>query len=241
MRLVLVRHAQSANKQLPPGQKPSADPDLTDNGYAQADALGARLANEFNRPEKRGGLLVVSSPMRRCLLTILPAVRLLSLAPEQCLCHGGCFEYGCAGTGYAGSTKAEIAGEFPEFQPVCFNEKGTWDYRGTNAKESEADCMARAARVVEWCWHGATKHIRSHQAVAGAAAPATIVLCMHQTICDLLCQLFVDGAHSKWSYGDIKYSLHNAAMTEVFLRPDGKATVGAVDDDYHVIGLRRRH
>lgn len=237
--MLLVRHGQSANKSLAQGQKPSSNPGLTEVGYAQADALGARLAREFGHVErkKRTDLLVVSSPMRRCLLTIMPTVKLLGLNTNNCLCHGSCFEYGCVGTEYAGTTFAEIEAEFPEFRPVCFNAKGSWDYRGDNMKENEKECQARAKRIVDWCRHDARKFLGSN--VAGKVAP-TVVLCMHQTISDLLCQLLVDGTYSNWEYGDIKYALHNTGMTEIFLHPDGKATFGIMDDDSHSNGTRRR-
>lgn len=239
LRLLLVRHGQSANKGLAPGQKPSSNPGLTEVGYAQADALGARLVSEFGQAERKkcGDLLLVSSPMRRCLLTILPAVRQLRLNPKYCLCHGGCFEYGCVGTANAGTTFAEIAIEFPEFQPVCFNTKGSWDYRGDSIKENEIECRARATRIVEWCRRDAKKILGVH--AAGKAIP-TVVLCMHQTISDLLCQLLVDGTSSNWAYGDIKYALHNTGVTEIFLHPDGKATFGVLDDDSHINSFRRR-
>lgn len=239
MRLLLVRHAQSANKGLNRGQKASLNPGLTDLGHEQADALGARLARDFlqGKGEKRDNLLVVSSPMRRCLLTILPAVQQLSLNPERCVCHGSCFEYGCVGTAYAGTKSADIMDEFPEFKPVCFNAKGNWDYRGNNVKENEVDCRTRAARIVDWVRHDARKILGATSVGTGAA---TVILCAHQTISDLLCQLLVEGTSDKWVYGDIKYTLHNTGMTEIFLHPDGKAILGTLDDDFHVVGFSRR-
>lgn len=223
VRLLIVRHAHSANKALKQGQKASKNPGLSETGCTQAIALGNRLANEFKQPEKRKSLLVVSSPMRRCLLTMLPTVRQLVLNPEQCLCHGGSFEYGCAGTAYAGTTTAEIMDEFPEFKPICFNDKGTWDYRGDNVKENEIECRPRAARIVKWCWHDARELLRPHY--LGNVTP-TVIFCMHQTIADLVCKLFVDGTSCQWEYGDIRYRLPNADMMQIFLHPHGKATVG---------------
>ncbi|CAJ1417072.1 unnamed protein product [Effrenium voratum] len=63
VRLLLVRHAQSANKCRLPGQVAEADPGLTDYGLQQANALGHRLAKDF-RSTKVSRVIFVSSPMR---------------------------------------------------------------------------------------------------------------------------------------------------------------------------------
>merc|ERR1711933_640605 len=112
---------------------------------------GARIAREFGHGGRKGGnLLVVSSPMRRCLQTMVPAIRRLGLDSDHCLCHGGAFEFGCAGLDYMGSTPGDITYEFPQFRPVGVGAGGAWDYQGCNAKEIEEESRARGARLAEW-------------------------------------------------------------------------------------------
>lgn len=225
-RLLLVRHAQSANKGRQAGQVAEADPGLTDLGQRQAEALGRRFGidlAEEGAEECARGLAIVCSPMRRCLLTVRPAVRRLQLPAEACLCHGGAFEFGCAGLQRSGSTVDEICAGFPEFRPVGFNDHGAWDYQGHSAKETEPECRARAERLVEWL-------------LSQTEAFRTIVLLSHQTFSDCVCQLLVDGTAANWAYGDIKYKLGNAAVTEVLLAPDGSASVVAQNDGRHLRG-----
>lgn len=220
MRLLLVRHAQSANKGRREGQAAEADPGLTDLGHSQAEALGARLSVELARD---GAVqpLVVSSPMRRCLLTIRPTLQRLDLAPGQCLCHGGAYEYGCAGSSRPGSSVRELAAGFPEFAPVCFSPTGLWDYRGENEKETESECRARGERLVEW--------IRTQ-----VGEVQTLVLVSHQTMSDLVTQILINGSSTGWEYGDVTYRLKNASFTEVFLEVDGSARLGIQSSDSHL-------
>lgn len=233
VRLLLVRHAQSANKALKAGQRASANPALTDLGYEQAEALGSRLANELGPRSNKGegGILVVSSPMRRCLLTIQPAVHKLGLRSGACVCHGSCFEFGCAGRAYGGCRFDAVVEEFPEFSPIGFNQQGLWDYRGDNDKEDEADARARGARIVEWLRGDALALLHQQPREAGTSAHPTIILCSHQTLSDLLCHILLEGSSADWAYGEIKYSLRNASMTELFFQPKtGRATYGSGDD-----------
>jgi len=241
VRLLMIRHAQSANKKRQSGKGASKDPELSDVGYAQAEALGRRLQQDF-RPylDRRGSLCVVSSPMQRCLLTIAPAVRLLSLGRETCICHGGAYEYGCAGRQFAGSTAGDIAYFFPQFRTTGFNDDGTWDYRGDNDKENEDECRARGARVKDWLFDKATDMLCTYADAEDDKVPVpTLVLVTHQTVADLLCHLFAVGSCEAWRYGLIKYKLTNAALTEVFLHPaEGRASLGVLNDDRHVLGMR---
>lgn len=242
IRLVLIRHAQSANKKLERGERPSKNPGLTELGLQQASALGTRLRKEFGpRGKKAGKLVVVSSPMRRCLYTILPFVQGTSLKAGDCLCHGGAYEFGCAGADFRGSTAAEVCAEFPEFSPVEFSASGLWDYRGSSAKETQEECRSRIARLAAWLRTDAITAVRDARAETCSERQGTftIVLCLHQTTSDLLCQILVDGTSSSWEYGDFRYSLRNTAVTEVFLHGDGTASFGdAVNDDQHTLGIR---
>lgn len=230
VQLILVRHGQSANKESRKlGHKAAADPGLTDLGHAQAEVLGERLRREYGQSAERGEVMVVSSPMRRCLLTIQPMVQMTRLAPRHCWCHGGCYEYGCAGAAHSGTTSAEISGEFPEFRPVGFSDQDTWDYCGENDKESEPECRARCLRIARWL-HA--------QREAGAAR--TIFLVIHQTIADVLCRLFLEGHADAWEYGDIRFKLSNACLTQVSLLGDGTARIGVKNDGGHLWSLKGR-
>lgn len=232
VRLLLIRHARSANKTRNSDAAASLDPDLSDKGYEQAEALGRRLASDFKRMEA-GDVIVASSPMRRCLLTILPAVGQLNLLAGDCLCQGYCYEYGCAGTEYAGSSQDAINTEFPEFQPVGFNEKGTWDYRGSNTRETEDEARARAVRIVEWIWDTAqTLSLRGR-----SRFPKTLILTIHQTMADLICQLLINGSSAEWVYGEVMYRLTNTGITEVTLENNGQARFGFQNSSNHLINL----
>jgi len=240
IRLLLVRHAQSANRDRLSGEQASPDPELSDRGFQQADALGKRLEYQF-RPFRGqwNSLLVVSSPMKRCILTIRPAVQKfqLWLSPGLILCHGSCYEYGCAGKRFGGTPARDISKDFPEFKPVGFGKGGYWDYCGDNPKETETECRARGARIKEWLQGEAAAALLSQSNGHKSSGTPTILLCIHQTIADLLCHLFVEGSGDGWKYGDIKYKLSNTGMTEIFLHPDGQALFGDLNDDKHALGL----
>jgi len=233
VRLLLIRHAQSANKEKRFGDRADKDPGLTDLGFEQAELLGERL----ERSCRPGSLLVVSSPMRRCLLTIQPAVYRLELKPDVCVCHGGCYEYGCAGTGFPGTSWEEIAAEYPEFSPLGFTSDGFWDYRGCNEKESDSDCRDRAQRIASWLVSEAVPMLRLRSVGRGLH---TIILVTHQTLADVLCQLLVNGTADGWVYGEIRFRLGNTGISEFFLHPDGHVQIGHQNDLTHVRTLRGR-
>jgi len=239
VRLLLVRHAQSANK-CRRGQRAVPDPELSDLGYEQARALGKRLEEEFRtRAGRRKRLRVVSSPMRRCLLTIQPAVQMLGLPLDDCMCHGACYEYGCAGMSFMGSTLSEIARDFPEFLPVGFNAEGAWDYAGSQAREDEPECRERAARVVRWLHELAEAEREAVDKECGQAA--TLILTTHQTVADLLCHILIRGSADKWQYGEITHKLQNACITEVFLYPKGRACFGFQNEASHLMSMQFRN
>jgi len=231
VRLLLIRHAQSANKDKRPGETSVPDPDLSDFGFEQAEALGERLGHEFASTSK-GDVIILSSPMRRCLQTIRPAVRQLKLPQAYCFCHGACYEFGCAGLAFAGSSAAEVAREFPEFRPVGFNDAGTWDYLGCNDKETEQECRARGLRIVEW--------LQAEAAMArstGTGATRTLVLATHQTMADLLCHILLTGDPTRWIYGEVAHRLKNASITTLWLYADGRTTLGKKSDGTHLLAL----
>lgn len=236
MRLLLVRHAQSANKDKtsPKKLRPEHDPGLSELGYAQSEALRDKLVREYSKNKQN--LLVITSPMLRCLLTIVPTVQYLSLPSDRCLCHGGCYEYACVGSHFRGTPSDQIVASFPEFTPEGFQSNGLWDYCGSHEREDESECRARCVRIARYlCGRARTL------AMMPGRSPATIIFSTHQTIADILCQVLVDGTAESWSYGNLKYSLHNGGVTELSLRPDGKATLHRRDDYAHVLLLNKMH
>lgn len=168
-------------------------------------------------------------------MTIRPAVKRLSLAGPLCLCHGSCFEFGCAGTKFPGTPEEDVIENFPEFQSVCFSDEGFWDYRGACVKENFDECLERGLRVARWLHEEGQGAIA--EARAGGGSPSelpAIVLVIHQTFADLLCQVLIDGTGSRWEYGDVKYKLSNAAITEMFLYSNGRAISGVRNNDSHL-------
>lgn len=240
VRLLLVRHAQSGNKARADGERASPDPDLSDLGFEQAEALGVKMERDLKQGllKAPGSVVIASSPMRRCLYTIQPAVQRLGLTGDDCLCHGGCYEFGCAGTRYGGTTPAEIGEDFPEFSPVGFGDNGTWDYRGSSSRETEAEAKDRAVRIVEWILLESAPALRRR--TLKADVPRTLVLVAHQTLLDLVQQLLVTGTHAKWAYGDITYKICNAAITEILLEPYNDPAFGTRNDDCHLLHLNTR-
>lgn len=229
VRLLLVRHAQSANKAREPGCPAEADPGLTELGFRQAAALAERLQKEL-RSVKLPHLTLVSSPMRRCIYTIQPAIQALQPQAEHTLCHGGSYEFGCAGKVHPGSSLHELLQEFPEFSPIGFSADGFWDYQGCNDKETEPECRARVMRLVTW--------LMAIARTRGGPKGHTIVLVTHQTINDLLCSILLDGTAAVWKYGQVRYRLQNAGITEVFVAGTGEARLGVRNDGAHLLSIK---
>jgi len=238
--MLVVRHAQSANKGRVRGSLPDHNPGLTDLGHEQAQLLAKRLKRDL-RPTliRDRGVLVVCSPMRRCLLTILPAIQELKLPVEDCVVHGGAYEYGAAGTAYAGTTPAEVAEEFPQFRPEGFSAAG-WDYRGSNAHENQPDIKERVPRLAAWLQEEAAEALRRRELSAPTRTVHTLIFVTHQSLQDLLCQVMVDGTDEKWVYGEVMHKLQNAGVTEVMLSSEGTATFGEKNAGDHLFELRMK-
>mmetsp|Transcript_119435 Transcript_119435/g.337959 ORF Transcript_119435/g.337959 Transcript_119435/m.337959 type:complete len:353 (-) Transcript_119435:71-1129(-) len=238
VRLVVVRHARSENKDRGDSEA-SPDPGLTEHGHAQAEALGSRLADELGGAS---GVVVVSSPAKRCLLTIKPALGLLRLPRGSCICHGAGYEFRGAGLDFPGTSFRDISREFPDFAPAGFGHAGGWDYRGDSPKETEDEARERALHFLDWLTQDAVASARSKLCKAPEGARkelATLVLVTHQTFMDLLVQVLVRGTAALWEYGVPQYRLQNAGITEIYLKADGSARVGYVENDgQHLEGLK---
>lgn len=232
-RLILVRHGQSANRKRAPGEPASKNPGLTEHGHRQAQALGDKLfqvSKYWGEPP-----LVVASPMRRCLLTILPAVQVHAWPLDSCLCHGGAFEFGCAGLDHTGSSHRDVSAEFPEFQPVEFNQDGYWDYRGESAKESEPEFAARAERLLQWLLTDGVAALRARRQASGADSKVpTLILCIHQTLGDFLAHLLLEGSAERWVYASARYKMDNAAFSELLVYADGRAKMQVMNSSSHL-------
>lgn len=254
VRILFVRHARSENKGRYSEQPAKCDPGLSALGIDQAEVLGDHLylSCELGRrgsgawggstptsstgrsgPLIARGVLVVSSPMRRCLLTALPVLRRLQLPQELCMCHGSAYEFRGASSDFPGSASSDLSKEFPEFQQVGFA-SGRWDYRGAEATESEGEVRQRAARLVRW--------LRDEALATLCAQPAgshghTLVFVTHPTIADLICQILVDGTDEKWLYGAPAFKLQETAITELVSSTGGQWSIGRRNDITHTMDV----
>jgi hypothetical protein len=140
-----------------------------------------------------------------------------------------CYEFGCAGLANSGTPAAHITASFPEFKTTCFNADGSWDYSGSNPRETEDEVRTRVTKIVSWIWEVA-QSLSQRQ----SPRPKVLVLALHQTIADLICQVLVDGTSSEWAYAEPKYKLHNTGMTELSLECDGHAKVVFQNDHKHL-------
>ncbi|CAE7678374.1 unnamed protein product, partial [Symbiodinium sp. CCMP2456] len=142
LRFLLVRHGESANRG---SASKCPDPALSTKGQRQAEALADRLVGEMQKVAAAGDLQIWCSPMLRCLQTIKPTMDVLDLPKSKCICHGACYEHGCAGLSFEGTPAAIIEEQFPNFRFTGFNSRSLWDYSGSNDKETSEEC-ARAVQ-----------------------------------------------------------------------------------------------
>lgn len=204
-RLLFIRHG----KQLSTSERSAADrhdPPLSEQGRHQAAKRAEELQTELGSVAP---LFIVSSPMRRALMTAQPAVMALNATLNV---HGACFEYGCAGADFSGSGKDAILAETPHATLTHLGPNGEWGYKGSSAQESEAEARQRARSVVSWLRGEAVP-----QARGGA-----VVLFAHQTFLDLLVQLLLTGSDVSWSYGMPKHKLAHTGVVRVKVHADGR-------------------
>jgi 2,3-bisphosphoglycerate-dependent phosphoglycerate mutase len=165
-RLLLVRHAQSANnvssdeareryagdaeRILVESERTRVpDPELSKVGVQQAERLADALAPMLSRQRT----LLVSSPMRRALLTAAPLAARAGLERERFVCRGDLFEVGGCYYGevaHPSTNAAQLEGEFP----ILCSEIGAdgW-YAGRAGPESSSEARERIARVITWVEH----------------------------------------------------------------------------------------
>jgi len=71
------------------------------------------------------------------------------------------------------------------------------------------------------------------------ASKKTFILTIHQTMADLIMRLLIDGSDEDWRYGEIKYKMNNAAITEVLIDGDGSSKLGRENDCSHLRRLNQ--
>lgn len=173
--------------------------------------------------------------MRRCLQTIMPGVQQLAWSSDHCFCHGGAFEHGCAGLDFKGTPRAEIEREFPEFQTVEFTASGGWNYLGSSGKETSVEFVLRVTKFLQWLQTEAVQALRDQ----GKPGLPTIILSTHQTMADLLLLLLLEGSAGaeRWEYGNIRYKLENASLSELSVFSDGRAKPVTISGSSHLITI----
>jgi broad specificity phosphatase PhoE len=176
--IVLIRHAESFNNVLydvirekygshvsedflekEETRLRQADSELSERGASQVSMLGqyikSGLFNEILETPDFSDYIVLSSPMKRCLLTS----QALSLNMEKSVYikhnlyeSGGCYkanEFGSIVVG-TGSKKSDIESEFPNYYCLPGMENG-W-YSEHTIMENYAKFQDRAKDIVNWLW-----------------------------------------------------------------------------------------
>ena len=230
LRILLVRHAESANNDAhasllaelgadhPELRERSeaarvADPDLTERGQRQAELVATALA------ERTAGerLLLVSSPMRRALLTAAPIAQRLGLAREHFWCHGELYEVGgcyVGTTASAGATRGEIEGEFAV---TCTHLADTGWFAEQSLPEHPVDAGRRVERIASWL--ETTLHTRADH-------EDTVILVLHG---DLLTRWLRRWLQIPWHHG-LAFVHGNTGITELRWHPlHGSLLVGLND------------
>jgi 2,3-bisphosphoglycerate-dependent phosphoglycerate mutase len=235
VRLILIRHAQSANNVLAESDGHDYDlymatrvpePPLTEVGHRQAVLLAQQLADAAARAavdtERSAWLAnehpiseLYVSPMLRALQTAAPIACALGLAPQVWVDiheHGGIFTGNpdkANVVGYPGLTRAEMAAQFPTFRVL----DGVGDDGWWHGGYEEIDvCYVRAQRVAAALY-----------AMAADRPDATVALVTHGTFLDnLMHALFVPGE----AYDErVHFSNLNTAVSRVDFDAAGRVAL----------------
>ena len=155
MHVYLIRHAQSENNVLTSEtmHRRKVDPDLTELGYRQREALADYLANESELG--KGGFdisCLYTSAMYRSLLTTQPVSAALDMQPmiwPDLHEKGGLFRrQNGSVNGFAGMTRSDILSEFPGYSlPDTVSEAGWYDV--SLGFEPETHSFFRAIKVAK--------------------------------------------------------------------------------------------
>mmetsp|Transcript_27239 Transcript_27239/g.63485 ORF Transcript_27239/g.63485 Transcript_27239/m.63485 type:complete len:368 (-) Transcript_27239:81-1184(-) len=219
VKVYFIRHAQSSRRNSGGAADGSPDLGLSNLGQEQAQRLGQWLEHQLRRlvPDK---LLIVTSPMRQCLLTMMPAIEALKLPREACVCHGSAYEFGHAGMDVPpGASATEIEEAWP-VRCVEFGDTG-WDYRGVSPVETGPELLLRIRRLGTWLAEVAIPDLLRRQ----SSDTPVLVACMHETLLDLLIRMLVDG-EKPWDYSrEVKYRIQNSYVAELQWSGDGTVTL----------------
>lgn len=242
LRVLLVRHAESFNNAL--GQEPGityvewlarrqADPELSDLGRRQADALGKFLAREEGAPlvpddSALQGIWPIGhmyvSPLRRTLQTLWPAWSRLGKRPQV---WTDAFEvygvYDASGTNSKGLTRAEILGEFPDVDLPPDVTEGGW--YPLNEREELDQARVRLSGVAAKLKEVAAKASEEQRT-------ETLLLMSHHDTMDLLLQALVQGNTETSELGTYRHA--NTAMTLLNVFPEGKAQLVCLNRTDHL-------
>lgn len=153
MQVYLIRHAQSENNVLTSDNlhRRKVDPDLTELGYRQREALADFLANEADLADRSFAVSrLYTSAMYRSLLTTQPVSAALNLRPDVWLdLHekGGMFQrQNGRVNGFGGMSRSAITSQFPDYRlPEAVSEVGWYD--AALGYEPETHSAFRAIKV----------------------------------------------------------------------------------------------
>lgn len=146
----MVRHGQSTNNVVRdnPGAARTSDPDLTDLGHQQAEALGTWMAANGPRPGR-----IFCSLMRRTIQTAHPWADALDVGIEaRADLHENAGPYlgdHADKQPHPGSARSVVQGFSDRVVlPDSATEQGWW----SGPTERLADSLRRAQRVAQWLW-----------------------------------------------------------------------------------------
>ncbi|MGJ6981093.1 histidine phosphatase family protein [Aestuariimicrobium soli] len=228
MQLLIIRHGQSANNVAMEGPLGEAgrvpDPTLTDLGRAQAEAVGAWIAERGPRPQR-----LFTSLMRRTIETAAPLARRLDLPVEphpRLFETGGMFEGAYVdrvpGTGSPASVLRSLAHSV--VLPEGVDETG-W-YRAE--VESAQQVARRALELADWL------HTLDQECVA---------LVIHGAIGSVLMSALLDPASVARLADDpaadthhlpVWFKLDNSSVSLLELRPDRQVEVDWINRIDHL-------
>lgn len=224
LRLYLIRHGQSQNNAKPDIEHYEFDPQLTDIGHRQANAVADYLshATDSDTGELGSGYGIThlyTSPMRRTLQTTRPIAQALKLNPAIWVAtheRGGIVVVQKSGVYHQGGmTRQQIATEYPNYDiPHQVTDEGWWKEK--SGLESHDMVALRAHYVAEELRLKASYH---HHARMALVTHGTF---MHHLVRALLNdreQVFVH---------------HNTGISRLDIDAQGKATLIYLDRALHL-------
>lgn len=243
--LLIIRHAESTNNRIAGSadyerfvSTRTYDPEITERGQLQAEALARHLAHddqlEFARsghPNRNGyGITrLVGSPMVRTLLTAAPSAAALGLPLElwsDIHEEGGLFEGRpndeATFRSYPGMTRSQFAARFPGIVlPPEVTEEGWW--RG--GFEESHECAQRAATVA-----ARLRAMAEADVAAAPDPPTTLAMVSHGTFINQLLHKLLGVSNEAHMF----FFHANTGMTRLEFGPDGFFFVRFVNRTQHL-------